>query len=93
MEPIAGSEFELPAEVVLVAFGFGPPILPQAGGFDQLAADEQGVLKVDESQMTNLPGVFAGGSAVYGYGHLVKAVREARTAALAIDSHVHESKQ
>lgn len=59
--PLAGSEFDLQADVALVAFGFAPATLPRTDDFSELALDGRGALAVDANQMTNLPGVFAGG--------------------------------
>ena len=88
--PIPGSDFEVEADVVLVAYGFTPPKLPHCDEFAELVEDERGCLVVDKNQMTNLPGVFAGGSIVRGPIPLADAVRDARKAALAIDSYLAE---
>jgi glutamate synthase (NADPH/NADH) small chain len=88
VKPIPGSEFDVPAEVVPVAYGYTAARLPRANGFGDLAVSERGLLLVDANQMTNLPGVFAGGSIVHGSGPLAQTVRDARTAAAAIDSYL-----
>ena len=88
VKPVANSGFEVPADVVLVAHGFAPARLPCAGDFAELAVDEHGCIAVDASQMTNLPGVFAGGSIVRGPAPLSEVVRDARKAAAAIDSYL-----
>jgi len=77
-----GTLFEVPAELVLVAYGFTPPQLPQAGDFGLLASDGRGRLIVDAQHMTSLPGVFAGGSVVCGAAPLDTLVRDARRATL-----------
>jgi len=92
VSPIAGSEFDLPADVVLVAYGFEPPKLTQLDEFAELAFDENGFLVVDENQMTNLPGVFAGGSVVRGAVPLVTIVRDACNAAVTLDRYLEESR-
>jgi glutamate synthase (NADPH/NADH) small chain len=86
--PVPGSEFDVPADVVLVAFGFTAPRLPTDGGFAELAVNRHGCLEVDGELMTNLPGVFAGGSIVRGPAPLADAVRDARAAAVAIDHYL-----
>lgn len=90
-KPIAGSEFVVPADVLLVAYGFDPA--PFASGEDAapLATDRWGALRVDANQMTSIPGVFAGGDSVRGPSLVVHAVRDARKAALAIDRHLRPS--
>jgi glutamate synthase (NADPH) small chain len=84
-EPIAESEFCIPAEVLLVAYGFDPEPLPEALGLDDLIVDRWGAIEVDENQMTSLPGVFAGGDISRGASLVVHAVRDGRTAASGID--------
>lgn len=82
--PIAGSEFEIEADVVLVAYGFDPvPIFP-AGNSDRIAVNDWGGVVVDENQMTSVPGVFSGGDSVRGPDLVVRAVRDSRRAAEAI---------
>jgi glutamate synthase (NADPH/NADH) small chain len=82
---VAGSEFEIPADVVVVAFGFKAPPLPQSDDFAKLETDARGHLKVNADHMTNLPGVFAGGAILRGTAAMVELVLDARKAADAID--------
>jgi glutamate synthase (NADPH) small chain len=84
--PVAGSEFEVPADVVLVAYGFDVPRLPPTDDFAKLSVDGRGCLTVDANQMTNFPGVFASGSLVRGPLPLADVVRGARQAAAALDA-------
>jgi len=86
--PVAGSEFDVAADVVLVAYGFEPPTLARVDTFSELAFDARGFLLVDEKLMTNLPGVFAGGSVVRGPVPLMEVVRDACNAAPAIDRYL-----
>jgi len=88
VSPIAGSEFHIPADVVLVAYGFEPPKLTQLDTFSELAFDERGFLVVDSDLMTNLPGVFAGGSVVRGSVPLVTVVHDSRHASASIDRYL-----
>jgi len=85
---IAGSEFDIPADVVLVAYGFEPPKLTQLDTFSELDFDDHGFLVVDSDLMTNLPGVFAGGSVVRGSVPLVTIVHDSRDAAASIDRYL-----
>ena len=82
--PVPGSEFDQPADVVLVAFGFDPVPFPEDSDLRQVRVNEWGGVLVDEHQMTNVPGVFAGGDLVRGPSLVVHAVRDARKAAQAI---------
>jgi glutamate synthase (NADPH) small chain len=86
--PIAGSEFIVPAEVVLVAYGFDPAPLPAASGPDEIALSAWGGVIVDARQMTNVPGVFAGGDLARGPSLVVRAVRDGRKAAAGIHQYL-----
>lgn len=79
---VAGSEFEVPADLVLVAYGFDPVSFPADNEFAKVITDKWGSFKIDEHGMTSLPGVFAGGDSVRGPSLVVHAVRDARRAAL-----------
>jgi glutamate synthase (NADPH/NADH) small chain len=86
-EPIPGSEEVLPAEAVIIAFGFRanpPPWLTDAG----VATWDDGRVRVDRVgpyafQTTN-PRIFAGGDNVRGSDLVVTAVFEGREAAKGI---------
>lgn len=84
--PLVGAApFDIPADVVFVAFGFTAPKPPPSDDFARLATNERGYLIVDENLMTSLPGVFAGGSIARGPVPLVQVVCDARHATAAID--------
>lgn len=83
-KPVAGSDFEVPAELLIVAYGFDPVPFPSGTDLAQIATDKWGGFKVDALQMTNVPGVFAGGDSVRGPSLVVHAVRDARKAAQGI---------
>lgn len=79
--PSAGSEFVVPAEVVLIAYGFDPAPFPATSGPDEIKLSPWGGVVVDENQMTTVPGVFAGGDVARGPNLVVRAVRDGRAAA------------
>src|ERR1043166_6917935 len=81
---VAGSEFELAADLVLVAYGFDPVPFPPESDLGQVAVNDWGAVVVDGNQMTSVPGVFAGGDLVRGPSLVVHAVRDGRKAAAAI---------
>jgi len=83
---VPGSEFTIPADVILVAYGFDPVPFPAGSDLASVAVNDWGAIRVDESQMTNVPGVFAGGDIVRGASLVVHAVRDGRKAALGIHS-------
>ncbi|MFO1513228.1 MAG: NAD(P)-dependent oxidoreductase [Verrucomicrobiota bacterium] len=82
--PVPGSGFCIKAELVLIAYGFDPFPFPPGSDFARVAVNDWGTVKVDENQMTNVPGVFAGGDASRGASLVVHAVRDGRKAALGI---------
>ncbi len=84
-----GSEFTLPADLVIKALGFDPEDLPAMWGEPELAVSRWGTLRVDHRTfMTNLPGVFAAGDIVRGASLVVWAIRDGRDAAVQIDDYL-----
>ncbi len=82
-EPIPGSEFELPADTVIVAVGQRPELRFYEG--TGLVLQRDGRLVVDpEGGETNLYQVYAGGDAVRGPATVIEAIADGRRAALAI---------
>ncbi len=82
--PVPGTEFEVPADLLIVAYGFDPVPFPAGSEFAQIRTEKWGGLAVDENQMTSWPGIFAGGDSVRGPSLVVHAVRDARRAAQGI---------
>ncbi|GAA5315740.1 MAG: FAD-dependent oxidoreductase [Candidatus Pelagadaptatus aseana] len=83
-EPIAGSEEILPADVILVAFGFNPDPKPWFNDHD-ISVNSWGGVEAPEHQeykfQTSNPKVFAGGDMVRGSDLVVTAIWEGRQAA------------
>ncbi len=77
---INGSEFVVPADVILIAYGFDPVPFPEGSDFAQIKRNEWGAFVVDENQMTSVERVFSGGDAVRGPSLAVHAIRDARRA-------------
>jgi glutamate synthase (NADPH) small chain len=81
-QPLPGSHFELPADLVITALGFDPEDVPQLFGAPELAVTGRGTIKLDHRRMmTNLDGVFAAGDIVRGASLVVWAIRDGRDAA------------
>jgi glutamate synthase (NADPH) small chain len=85
---IPGSEFSLPIDVVLIAYGFDPVPIFAAGNSDKIEVNEWSGVIVDENQMTSVAGVFAGGDLVRGPDLVVRAVRDSRKAAAGIHKYL-----
>ena len=84
-QPLAGSEFELPCDIVVVAIGTRSNPLLTAGAPD-LRINEWGYIETDEHGLTSLPGVFAGGDIVRGAATVILAMGDGKRAATAIDA-------
>ncbi|MGH8092386.1 MAG: NAD(P)-dependent oxidoreductase [Chthoniobacterales bacterium] len=89
---VAGSEFDVPVDVVLVAFGFDPVPIFAAGNSDNIEVNSWGGVVVDANQMTSVPGIFAGGDLVRGPDLVVRAVRDSRKAAAGIHEYLSKQK-
>jgi glutamate synthase (NADPH) small chain len=83
-----GSEFDVPADLIVLALGFDPLPCPRSGDFGDLAVTDWGGIIVDANQMTSIPGVFAGGDIVRGPSLVLHAVRDARRAAAQIHTYL-----
>jgi glutamate synthase (NADPH/NADH) small chain len=84
-EEVEGADFDVPADLVIKALGFDPEDLPAAFAAPDLETTRRGTLKADfRTQMTSIPGVFAGGDVVRGASLVVWAIRDGRDAAEAI---------
>ena len=85
LEPVAGSELEIPCQLVLLAMGFvgseRDGLLAQLG----VAMDARGNVKADASR-TSVARVYAAGDMARGQSLVVWAIAEGRKAALAVDS-------
>ncbi|HEX8029880.1 MAG TPA: FAD-dependent oxidoreductase, partial [Vicinamibacterales bacterium] len=88
--PIPGSEFEIKADLVLLAMGFtGPEKSRLLADFGVTFTDRGNVWR-DEQWMTNIPGVFAAGDMQRGQSLIVWAIDDGRRAAAAIDRYLTE---
>jgi len=90
-EPIPGTEFTVPAELVLIAMGFLGPV--RNGMIEQLgvALDARGNLATDENAMSSVPGVFAAGDMRRGQSLVVWAIAEGRRTAAYVDRYLNDT--
>ncbi|MGA2243268.1 MAG: NADPH-dependent glutamate synthase [Verrucomicrobiota bacterium] len=86
-EPVPGSEFVLPCNVVVVAIGTRANPLLTATCPD-LKLNKYGNILVDDNGMTSLPGVFAGGDIVRGAATVILAMGDGKRAAQAMDAYL-----
>jgi glutamate synthase (NADPH) small chain len=85
---VPGSEFDLKADLVLLAMGFlhaehGPLVRDL-----ELRTDERGNIQVSNDVMTSARGVFAAGDSVLGASLVVRAIGLGRSAADAVDAYL-----
>jgi glutamate synthase (NADPH/NADH) small chain len=83
--PVNGSEFELQADLVLLAMGFVGP--EKNGMLTELGVKmtERGTVWRDVNWMTSVPGVFTAGDMQRGQSLIVWAIAEGRSAARGVD--------
>jgi glutamate synthase (NADPH/NADH) small chain len=85
-EPMAGSEFTLEADLVLIAMGFTGPVKNGLLEKLEIAYDSRGNVFTDPTHMSSVSGVFAAGDMRRGQSLVVWAIAEGRTAA----EHIHQ---
>ena len=81
---IEGSDFEIDADVVIMALGTSPnPLIKSTtNGLD---VNKHGGIITDDNGLTSVQGVYAGGDAVTGAATVILAMGAGKTAAKAID--------
>ena len=88
---IAGSEFILPADTVIVAIGQRPnPIIAKTT--PQLKTTERGGRSLDEQGKTSIPGVYAGGDIIRGGATVLLAMKDGIEAARRINNYLNGEK-
>ncbi|NNF53567.1 MAG: glutamate synthase subunit beta [Acidimicrobiales bacterium] len=87
-EAIPGTEFEMDADLVLLAMGFVGP--EKNGMITDLGVelDNRGNVVRDKDWATTVPGVFACGDMGRGQSLIVWAIAEGRSCAAAVDAHL-----
>jgi glutamate synthase (NADPH/NADH) small chain len=84
-EKVAGSEQEIPADLVFLAMGFVGPEKSELLKQLEVSFDERGNIARDDNYATNIEGVFVAGDAGRGQSLIVWAIAEGRSAASAVD--------
>ena len=84
-----GSEYKIPADLVIKSLGFDPENIPKLFNAEELAISKWGTIKIDlRSMQTNLDGIFAAGDIVRGASLVVWAIRDGRDAAVQIENYL-----
>ena len=88
---VAGSDFEIECDVVVMALGTSPnPLI--ASTTEALETTRRGCIVADEWGATSRKGVFAGGDTVTGAATVILAMGAGRKAAVAIDKYIREKR-
>ena len=88
MSEVPGSEFDMPADLVLLAMGFVSPVqsMLEAFGVDKdVRGNANATTDGEHSYATNVPKVYAAGDMRRGQSLVVWAIREGRQCARAVD--------
>lgn len=84
---IAGSDFVMPADTIIIAIGQRPnPTISKTT--PDLKVTERGVIALDEQGATSLPGVFAGGDIIRGGATVLLAMKDGIEAAKKINAYL-----
>jgi glutamate synthase (NADPH/NADH) small chain len=88
-EAIAGTEFVMDAELILLAMGFTGPV--RGGMIEKLGVklDPRGNVATGEDYMASVSGVFAAGDMRRGQSLVVWAIAEGRKAAAGMDKYLN----
>ncbi|HET9656457.1 MAG TPA: NADPH-dependent glutamate synthase [Kineosporiaceae bacterium] len=85
--PVAGSEYVLPCDTVIVAIGTrANPLLTSTA--PDLQLNRWGYIETDESGQTSMPGVFAGGDIVRGAATVILAMGDGKRISTSIDAYL-----
>ena len=89
--PVAGSEYELAVDTVVMAIGTSPnPLIKSTTR--GLEVNAHGGIVVNEDGLTSREGVYAGGDAVTGAATVISAMGAGKVAAKAIDAYLSGKK-
>ncbi|MGI8865322.1 MAG: FAD-dependent oxidoreductase, partial [Rubrobacteraceae bacterium] len=83
-----GTEFEIEADLVLLAIGFTGPIHDRLQETLDLGYTDRGAIHSENGYATREPGVFVAGDAKRGASLIVWAIAEGRKAARQADEHI-----
>jgi len=84
---MAGSEFQLPVDTVIMAIGNGSnPLIRQTT--EGLAFNKWGNIEVNDQCKTSMDGVYAGGDIVLGAATVILAMGQGRIAAKAMNEYL-----
>ena len=89
--PTAGTERDIPADLILIAMGFTGPESAALTAQTGVGLDGRGWVARGEDYATSVPGVFVAGDAGRGQSLIVWAIAEGRAAAASVDAYLSGS--
>ena len=88
--PVAGSEFVLDVDTVVISIGTSPnPLIKST--VKGLEVNKHGGIIVNEDGLTSREGIYAGGDAVTGASTVISAMGAGKVAAKAIDEYIRKA--
>jgi glutamate synthase (NADPH/NADH) small chain len=84
----ASTEFEIEADLVILAMGFLGPEESNLVAELSVELDGRGNVKADDHGMTNLDGIFVAGDMAMGQSLVVRAIADGRKTALGIKTYL-----
>ena len=93
MKEVAGSEFEMDVDLVLLAMGFVHVEHDRLLTDLETKLDQRGNVVVDNTYMTSIPGVFAAGDTAMGASLVVKSIAQGRQMAHHVDTYLMGSSE
>jgi glutamate synthase (NADPH) small chain len=90
-KPVAGSEFTISADVVIIAVGTGANPLIAQSTKNLSVTKHKYIVADEETGKTSMQGVYAGGDIVTGAATVISAMGAGRKAAKAIHGHITKS--
>ncbi|GAA1411262.1 MULTISPECIES: glutamate synthase subunit beta [Oerskovia] len=91
--PKAGTEKEIPADLVLVAMGFTGPETDSLSAQSDIELTARGLVARGDDFAATVPGVFVAGDAGRGQSLIVWAIAEGRAAAASVDAYLQGSSE
>lgn len=88
--PVKGSEFILDVDTAIIAIGQSPNPLIRSTTDGLQVTKWGGIIINEETGMTSIPGLFAGGDAVTGAATVITAMGAGKIAAAGIDKYIRE---
>jgi glutamate synthase (NADPH/NADH) small chain len=91
MNEIPNSEFEIEADLVILALGFLGPLQNNLLKEIKISTDQRSNVVADNKYMTNVDGIFTAGDMHSGQSLVVRAISEGRNAAESVDRYLNFS--